>query len=234
MFNQSKYLSRGIILILAVIAGISVFLLIRDQQFRLVKSTPSRSGTVSTSTNGFELFFNKDLDGSADYSKSITDPGHLVGRIRLDKRSIIIETGPILQDKKYSFSLHDIHDAKGDVIKEIKFDFTAKYLPDSKISDEQKSLIAKLSRQYLQDYPLLAHLPYSTLDYSLEAVFNQDENQRLGQPEIQAKLFLSHADMSEPRAATARYKQEVIDYITSLGLNPSDYKINYLVIQSSG
>lgn len=76
--------------------------------------------------------------------------------------------------------------------------------------------------------PLLNHLPYQTTDFILKPSFVSGQN---NQPrlEIDATLLLSHADASNPTAAAATYKQEVISYLTSLGVNPANYTINYTV-----
>jgi len=75
---------------------------------------------------------------------------------------------------------------------------------------------------------MLSHLPYRTTDFSLTADFVSGQN---NQPKltIDAKILLSQADMSSQDQAVALYKQEVLNYINSLGLNPSNYTINYSV-----
>jgi hypothetical protein len=73
--------------------------------------------------------------------------------------------------------------------------------------------------------PIVQYLPHSTLDYNLTI---ESSDKKI----LNAQLFLSGADQSNASAATALYKQEVVDYITSVGLNPADYTINYTVVQN--
>lgn len=80
---------------------------------------------------------------------------------------------------------------------------------------------------------ILNNLPHSTLDYNLTVAQGTPgvENQKLA---LDAELLLSAADVRSGRdAAIAAYTQEVRDYITSLGLNPDSYTINYTISESS-
>lgn len=74
--------------------------------------------------------------------------------------------------------------------------------------------------------PMLSHLPYKTTDFSLAADFTNGSN---GEPKlaIDATIHLSGADEGDPTAATAQYKQEVLNYISSCGVDPANYTINY-------
>ena len=75
--------------------------------------------------------------------------------------------------------------------------------------------------------PLLTHLPYKTTDYSLTASYGSGSN---GQPilQVDAVIRMAAADAGSPDAVN-RYKQEVIDYINSCGVNATSYVINYTV-----
>lgn len=76
--------------------------------------------------------------------------------------------------------------------------------------------------------PMLTHLPYQTTDFTLKANFVNGPN---NQPKLtmDAIIQLSAADKSNESIAVANYKQEVFNYITSVGVNPDAYTINYIV-----
>lgn len=75
--------------------------------------------------------------------------------------------------------------------------------------------------------PIFKYIPHSTLDYSLTGASNG------GQALLTAQLFLTAADQSNADAAATQYKQEVLDYITSVGLDPSKYTIDYAIVNQS-
>jgi hypothetical protein len=66
------------------------------------------------------------------------------------------------------------------------------------------------------------------LGYNLTPVYATVDGQAT--LEINAQLLLSYADLSSPQseqAAIAQYESEINQYISSFGLNPSNYIINY-------
>jgi hypothetical protein len=100
---------------------------------------------------------------------------------------------------------------------------------------EQKVLINEQSQfpQQLKD-PILSHLPYGTLDYNLTDSFQTVNGQ--AQLVLKAQILLDAADVSSPQteqSAITQYEQQVTQYITSLGLNPSNYDILYSIVQPS-
>lgn len=87
---------------------------------------------------------------------------------------------------------------------------------------------ASLSITYRQD-PLLARLPYTSLDFSLSTVPGSSSSDK---QQLMAQLFLSSADQADQSAAVARLEQEVLDYIRSVGADPNNYKISYQIVSS--
>lgn len=82
--------------------------------------------------------------------------------------------------------------------------------------------------------PILNSLPHSTLDYNLTVAQGTTGIKGDQKLILDADLLLSAADVRSGRdAAIAAYTQEVRDYITSLGLNPDSYTINYTISESS-
>lgn len=75
--------------------------------------------------------------------------------------------------------------------------------------------------------PMLNHLPYKTTDYTLVADFTSGIN---GEPKltVDATLRIAAADAGNTTVIN-QYKQEVASYISSFGLSPANYTINYTV-----
>jgi flagellar basal body-associated protein FliL len=71
--------------------------------------------------------------------------------------------------------------------------------------------------------PIVQYVPYSTLDYEIAAIQNDDNSVTL-----KVQLSLSDADYKTGKdQAVAQKKQEVLDWITSKGIDPSKYQIDY-------
>lgn len=83
--------------------------------------------------------------------------------------------------------------------------------------------------------PILRHLPYSTLDYTITAYeypedhdHEEDGHAHEGLS-IQVDVLLSEADYKTGVAEVIySYEEEVEDWIESLGLNPDNYNIEYV------
>jgi len=89
---------------------------------------------------------------------------------------------------------------------------------------------ATLTIKYLTN-PLLGHLPYSTLTYSLtDGGFTLDSSD---QPylTLNATINLTQADNFDTAGAIAQYKQDITGYIKSFGVDPNKYVINYQITQ---
>lgn len=75
--------------------------------------------------------------------------------------------------------------------------------------------------------PILKHLPYSTADYSVVLDPSTEKT-------LKATIRTTAADERfNSDLAIKKYKADLNDWITSIGLNPADYKINYTIIRAS-
>src|SRR5262249_32745118 len=111
--------------------------------------------------------------------------------------------------------------------------FTAQSLSYNQMpKDAQKYLVSHQDNYApVQKDPILASLPYSTLDFNLDSSFPTGKN---GKPTLvlQAQLLLAPGVTgAEATTDTEQYKQEVLDYIKSLGLSPDNYTIQYQTVQ---
>lgn len=218
-------ISTGFILLF----GLAVYQFLQNTRFRVVKTVPDISGTVSTSTNGFKLVFNRQLDANQDYMKTVNDPEKHVRSIKTEGNQLIVITQQNLEDKKYKFEIKNIRAGDGSSIPSVKFDYNARYKAYNKLLKEHQKLIETIAHEPAVTLPILPYLPHSTLNYKLDVVYDdEEESGAIGKPVLSAKIFLSGSDVRIDReGAIARYKQEVLDYIKSLGFNPNDYTIFY-------
>lgn len=238
MNNQPMNMRKIVALAAAAGIMISAFVIYKvtiDSRFRITSSTPDRNGVVTTGTNGFKVVFNRKLNPTNDYKKSLEDSKGQVVSIKNEGDTLIIITKPHAENITYRFALNDIKSEDGSIIRKIDFNYTAHFKPFSKLSKDQKSLIESIARQPTANFPLLKHLPYSTLNFKLYVARDEaDESGQIGTPGLVAELYLSNADIKSGRdSAIEIYKKEVQDYIKSLGYNPSDYSITYEAVEYS-
>jgi len=221
-------------IILAVVFAviIAAIMLIQGRRFHVVSSVPDATGTVPTSLNSFQVETNKDLAPDIDYMKQLEDPAQHVKSIKVDGKKLKITTAEHAVDKKYSFTIKNIRAKSGESIQAVKFNYTARYVAYEKLSKAEKAQLEEQKTSVLKADPILDHLPHSTLDYSLEAQFGDAEAGATSSFVLNAKLLLTNADVKIGEAqAVDSYKKEVTDYITSLGLKPESYIIQYQVVR---
>lgn len=212
-----------------LLLGLVLVQAVRNSRFRIVDSIPSPKGTISTSTNGFRLRFNRELDNTKDYITTINDADKHVKQIDIEGDSLLVVTQGHQENGKYFFEIKDVRANDGSVIPSVRFDYTTKYKPLDSLSKEHRELIQLIAQKPVDDNPIAKYLPYSTLNFKLRAEFDHDEeSQTVGDLVLYAELYLTSADVNTGReAAIALYKKEVVNYIKAIGFNPADYKIFY-------
>ena len=198
--------------------------IVQGQRFHIVSTSPSLSNVAQVSPYIY-VNFNKSLDVAACNASS--------------KDQII--TGYAIKGKQLQVSLNERLDmskvykikivAKAlasdqNVVKEISF--TARDIPVEDLPKQQQDLILLRQRDYLksQSDPIIRSLPHGTLDYNLtsEYVRNGSKSDLI----LHASLLLTGADLKgDSTSIVNQYKQEVVDYIKSLGLDPTKYTIDY-------
>ncbi len=223
-----KHLKKIVIALVILVIGLSVWSVMQNRKFHVIKTVPGITGKVSTSFTSFVVQTNRELDTNIDYMKQLDDPAQHVTSISVQGKTLILTTKEPEMDKKYTFTVKDVHAKNSEVIKAIKFNYTATYIPNNKLSKEEQALLEQQTHSTYNKDPIIAHLPHSTLDYKLEAEFGEAEGGSDPKFVLNATLFITEADQNTGQdEATATYKQEVIDYIKSLGLNPDSYTIHY-------
>lgn len=99
-------------------------------------------------------------------------------------------------------------------------------LPNNQIIYGEFSCRDEITDQRIESMPdtVLKYLPRSTSHYEMRAATNSD----MKVDYITIKLNLYESDYrTGVDTSIAKYKQEALDYLKSVGINPSDYKIEY-------
>lgn len=204
------------------------FLWQRSQTFRLLSSTPKINSAIPTSTSVIKLTFSHSLDASVDYlgtteGESVSS----INSIQIDGPSIFIRLKPLTKNKWYSFTLKNIKAQDGRVIESLPIRFTAQYIPYNELPSDQKRLeVSQTDRETATD-PILAYLPFQGDRIYITAEFTateEDEEILV----INAELFLQRSELGVNRSQAIQvYKDRVVGYISSKGLDPEKYLIRY-------
>ena len=222
---------RRIIFILIAIGILFAvgFMVYRDSLFRITGTDPSLS-SVYTWTPFVKLNFNRQLSSQNVYINS--SPNVLYSpSYTLNGNTLYINLAvPLKQGVTYKINLVHINDKSGDELKNKTIKFVAGYLPKSQLpQDQQEELIRRSQQSAAYKDPILQHIPYYSIDFNLLPSVSTGNNSQV-KLSLTAQLFIPAADSGDPSNAIANDKQEVADFIQSLGLNPLAYDINYQVV----
>ncbi len=213
------------IIVVALVGWVIIYTL-GVHKFRVVSTNPA-TNQVSSATPFFDVTFNKPL---LERGLKITSSPNIVDSYAAKGRVIDISLAPMTINNTYIITIHSVLATDGETITNKSFRFVANYISPSNVSKKQQQAILNNQDNYstpIND-PIMAHLPYQTLNFSLSAQVTPGSNGKSGLV-LQAQLLLSEADMSDQVAGVAQDKQMVVNYIQSLGLNPTKYNIEYSV-----
>lgn len=221
--NKTR-LSVLIITITAIVIG---FLIYNNSLFRISGTTPGLNN-VSVISPFIDVHFSKQItvDGLSLNSENL----NITGFESPDNKTLRIYFEEIILDEEYSISIDVIKSNTGKELKNKVITFTPKDIPFESLSGAQKEAILKNQDKTsnIKSDPILAHVPYGGLNYQLDA------DSRADGLVLIAEIRLSKADVTTDKAsAVALYKQEVLYYIQSKGLNPNSYTIEYKIIEPS-
>jgi hypothetical protein len=225
---KTSWIVTVLIVLLATYVGFSIY---QNFRFRLVDTNPS-SSEVATISPFFKLNFNKQLDAKS-VSLTVTD-GFMSGRYSISGKTITLPLASRLDtNTTYTVNLKSVSSVNGKTIVNRIFHIKPQLLQFSDLpEDQQQALLNRQDRSTnsAASDPIIGYLPHTTPDFTLSALISGDDANQ-SHLSLEATLYLSQADSGDPDAAIGMYKQEVIDYITSLKLDPNKYTINYSVSQ---
>jgi hypothetical protein len=216
-----------VILMAVLIAAYSVY---KDSQFRLLSTNPAVNNLAAVAPS-IMLNYNKPL---AITSVVVTSKQHIISSYQVSSKSIIINFNSALNlNTSYAIYIQSVKDTAGEAISNQSIMFIPKDISAQQLTKMQQEALLKKQVNATQTEnngdPILKYLPYSTLDYSLTTSYITSATSAT-QLVINAQLVIDQADMDTAQdtdAAVASKKAEVIQHIQSLGLNPSNYDIQY-------
>lgn len=226
---------RKLLVILSVL--IVVFLLyqaVRSQQFHVVNTNPSISN-VATASPFFKVNFNKTLSKN---DVSVVSSYSIISSYEVQGKTLIINLNtPLTTKRTYYIKINSISDTNRHKISSKAFVFVPKDVPSKDLPADQGQAILRKQGNYYPSSPasdpIIAHLPYSTLDFSLSFQYATGSGNNSGLV-LQAQLLIAPGVVgAEATTAADQYKQEVIDYIKSLDLDPTKYNIQYQVVNET-
>lgn len=228
MNDQSKSIKRAAAAIVVILVGVLIYAVIQNQRFHLIGTNPSMS-SVATISPFIKLNYNKVIDAK---SVSISASDSSVSGQAVQGKTIILTLNPLTKGKTYTINIRRVSSISGSSIYNQNLSFVPKFIDYNDLPADQREAIMKkqAGNSKVKSDPILGHLPYGNADFRLSGIVS-------GNPPavtIKAELLLSAADAkTDANAAAAKYKQEVIDYIESLGLKPESYNINFVVVMPS-
>lgn len=228
MFNNLQISPKKLLTIIGIMTVlIGLYIAWSIIFFRITGTTPGGK-TYSVDTPYVVVNFNKKL--GVNTPQQITGTDKLIKSIDFKEKSIRINFRTLQLDQKYTISLNTIRSASGDELSKT-ITFTAKEIEFDKLpKDQQKILIDNQDQDPGTADPILAFLPYGGENFRLSASPTTDQNLDTSVA-LTAELFLSKADLDIRAEAEAAYKQQVVDYIQSVGLKAENYTITYSVIE---
>ncbi len=219
-----KYKLAGLLILIVIVA----YIVFNYFNFSYLGTLPTVNQTYNW-TSIIEFKFNRNL-----VSKGLVvtmTPNNIYGNYKVKGNLIEVPLNvPLSTNTTYTIRVNSVFDVHGQELKNLSYTFKPKPISVSGLPDYQKyDLISRNEASPVYKDPILKHLPYNTIDFSLAATFPAGKN-NLPSLVLVAKINIPAAYTgSLAQQATNQYEQEVQSYIQSLGLNPSNYTIDYVV-----
>ncbi len=226
---KNMNIKRVGLLVLLLLLGWGVFIFYENLHFRIISTSPGPN-QMSIWTPIFKIELNKPVSNSGT---SITVSPDIIynHKVTVSGKTVTVYLNvPLDSTKTYTIDIHNITSTSGQKITDKHFTFNPIQNDRGNLPDDQREeLIRRNQQSDIYSDPILANLPYRNVDFSLVSSFGTSNN---NQPSLnlQAQLLIHAAQSGDKAAAVASGKQEVVDYITSLGLDPNKYKIRYTIL----
>ncbi|MHB1865226.1 MAG: hypothetical protein ACYCPS_03640 [Candidatus Saccharimonadales bacterium] len=224
--RQRRLFKLAIILIALSIIVYIVTYFVNLRNFRVVSTDPITSQVASIDPY-MVVNFNKQLVAS---SVRLSSTPKIIQSYEVQGRSLTIKLSVMELNKSYTIIINSITATNNQVIKNQDIQFTTRYIPVNQLPKGEQNAIKNNQVNYksVTNNPIVKYLPHTTLNYSLIAATGNGTNNQ-EQFVLQATIYLNQADMTDESTAISNYEQEVVNYIQSLGFNPSNYKIDYVI-----
>ena len=219
LLKKGRFIGLLSIFILAALIAVQI---LASFHFHVVSTDPNIK-KFSNAVPFFKINFNRTLSTS---NVKVTSSPSIISSYSVSGKTLDLSLLPLSVGKTYAITLQSIADSRNQTITNQVFSFVAQAINPSGLPTDQRQAILRNQESYpaVQSNPIFKYLPYQTLSYSLTGQINGPE------VIVNAKLYIDEAEVSNEMEAVAQTKQEVISYIQSIGLNPSNYNIVYTVV----
>jgi hypothetical protein len=223
-----KNIKSIVILVIAIGCIWLGYTIYKNAQFHVVSVNPSLS-KISVLTPSIDVNFNDPITSNV----VATGDSFINSVQKISSKTVQIGFAtPLKLNQKYSINLGTLTSTNHQKINNLVLVFKAGYINFNNLSKaQQQQILSKTDTlpPSLND-PIVSHLPYGTLDFNLTAspTYSNGKTSLV----LNAQLLIPYGYLSDPTAEQAlvnQYKQEVVQYITSLGLNPNNYNIQYTI-----
>jgi len=201
------------------------------RKFHIVSTDPPVS-RVSNSIPFFNINFNKPL---VSKSLKITSSPDIISSYNVSGKAIDISLKPLTVNQAYTITINSLAATDNETIQNKSLRFVAQYISPQDLPNDQKQAILHNQENYSSpaDNPIVGHLPHSTLNFILSAQVTTGTNSKPSLV-LQAQILLAPGVTGATAAADInQYKQDVLSYIQSLGLNPAQYNIQYQIVNET-
>jgi hypothetical protein len=225
---RKKILLTAIVVVLLLVGVLIVATRLTTHPLKVVATNPQLNN-ISNITPFLKIDFNETVESSG---LSVTGSDNIVKSFSASGNVVTVLLQNMQKNTNYSVTLDSAKTNSGSTVTNKTFSFKTNgviytwQLP----KDQQKVLMQEQAAAQPKTDPILAYLPHATLDYYLSSTANTVN----GQPQLvlQAQLDIFPGNLVNGSEADtiAAYKQQVLNYISSLGLNPAKYDIQYQVV----
>jgi hypothetical protein len=231
MNPKTSRLKLALVFVAIVLVVWIAFRTVTAFTFHVVSTNP-KTNQVSNAVPFFDINFNKTLLSTSVF---LTSSPNIISTYTVTGKAIDISLKPLTVNTRYTITVKSVSSTNHNVLSNKVISFTTKSISPSDLPEDQQQAILRKQADYSTpaDNPITAYLPYSTLDFILNPFVTTDASGKSALI-LQAQILLGPGVSGAAAATeTAQYEQEVVDYIRSLGFNPSNYTIQYQVVNES-
>lgn len=225
---RKQIMAVFLLVIVLVVAG-----LVWNMRFHITGTTPTAS-QFNFITPFVDVNFNKALNPK---EISIESSSIIKAYAVVQPKSLRIYLHePLAINQSFTIVISSVESLSNSKLDNKKITLVANKVNFNLLTPAEQKVLIEDQSQYppqVKD-PILSHLPYGTLDYNLSASYKTINGK--AQLILSAQILLDAEDISSAQteqAAISTYEQQVSQYISSLGLNPSNYDIQYAIVQPS-
>lgn len=218
-----RILIAAVVVVVLILASVG-FLVKKSEEFHVVSTNPTVS-SFATVSPFFNVYTNRELSGRGI---TVLSEPNIVASYSVRGKAIYIKIKPPLSSSRsYSITINGIADVGGKKLSPQIYTLSPQLVPSQDLPKDQRQALLRTQIQYnkKRSNPITTHLPYDTPNFNLGygyVTVNGQQNLVLT-----AQLLIPQAFANNPQATESQDKQDINSYISSLGLNPANYTIQY-------